>query len=65
MVMALLNMVFPDLCCLNMIPGALIEDTKSPHGWNFSFRNPLNDWEFEIVGEFLNVLESFKGTTVN
>lgn len=57
-------MVFPDLCCLNMIPEALIEDTWSPHDWNFSFRRPLNDWEFEIVGEFLKVFESFKGTTV-
>lgn len=60
-----LDMVFPDLGCLNMIPEELIEYTWSPHCWNFSFKRPLIDWEFEIVGGFLKVLESFKGATVN
>ncbi|XP_055800457.1 uncharacterized protein LOC129869915 [Solanum dulcamara] len=48
--------------CTNL--EATVADRWSSQGWNFFFRRNLNDWEVGRFVELLQMIDGFKGTTV-
>ena len=42
----------------------MVNEVWSEQGWNFSFRRLLNDWEIGRVAEMLQMLDDFKGTSL-
>lgn len=55
---------FPDLVntCTNL--EVTVADCCSPQGWNLFFRRHLNDWEVSRFVELWQMIDGFKGTTV-
>ena len=56
--------VFPDLSNICTSLEITVANSWSPQGWNFFFRRHLNDGEVGRFVELLQMIDGFKGTTV-
>ena len=55
---------YPDIYVLSSSPDAIINEVWSKQGWNVRFKRLLNDWEIGRVAEMLQMLDDFKGTSL-